>query len=310
VAIKETKKNDKNRHPAPQNNIQWGCIGMRWHIPQEDFGIVLDRYERYLRDCDYSENSIASGKKLVSNFLKFAKESHPTIEQADAYREILIDRKLAPGTINLYYFAIRNFYKMHGEEYKHIILACHNAIPHYFSEDEVHRIFDATRNIKHLAMLQTMFYGCLRASELCDLEDRDLDIAKLSVHVRHGKGDKEGIVCITPNCASTLRRYLSIRPTLLIDGKQYLFYTDDGNKWNRKIFHKIFEQIKHRAKITRPGGLHVFGRHTPATLMIAHGADIRVVQTILRHNDIKTTLRYAHVSDTTKRTMYDKFLVI
>jgi len=99
-------------------------------------------------------------------------------------------------------------------------------------------------------------------------------------------------------------------PPLLIDGRQYLFYTDEGNAWNRARFHKIFQYIKHRAKVTRPGGLHVFGRHTPATLMTAHGADIRVVQTIMRHNDIKTTLRYAHVSDTTKRTMYDKFLTI
>lgn len=44
--------------------------------------------------------------------------------------------------------------------------------------------------------------------------------------------------------------------------------------------------------------------------MIAHGADVRVVQRILRHNDIRTTLRYTHVSDSTKRVMYDKFLAL
>ena len=283
---------------------------MRWHIPQEDFGIVLDRYERYLRGREHSENSIVNEKRFVLTFLRFAKDPHPSIDQANAFRESLIDRKLAPATINLHCFALKNFYAMHGEEFKHVALTCHNAIPHFFSEDEVHRIFDAASNIKHLAMLQTMFYGCLRASELCMLEDKDLDLPKLAIHVRHGKGDKEGIVYITPHCGATLRRYLSIRPSLLIDGKQYLFDTDEGNAWNRARFHKIFQYIKHRAKVTRPGGLHVFGRHTPATLMIAHGADIRVVQTILRHNDIKTTLRYAHVSDTTKRTMYDKFLTI
>jgi integrase/recombinase XerD len=283
---------------------------VRWHIEQEDFGIVLDRYERYLRGQGYSDNSINSGRKFVLSFLKFSKDPHPSFEQADAFRESLLDRKLAPSTINLHCFAMRNFYKMHGEDFKHVTLTCHNTIPYFFSEDEVHRIFEATSNIKHLAMLQTMFYGCLRATELCTLEDRDIDLSKLSIHVRHGKGDKEGIVCITAHCANTLQRYLNIRPPLLIDGKQYLFYTDGGNMWTRVRFHKIFETIKQRAKVTRPGGLHVFGRHTPATLMISHGADIRVVQTIMRHNDIKTTLRYAHVSDTTKRTMYDKFLTI
>jgi len=62
--------------------------------------------------------------------------------------------------------------------------------------------------------------------------------------------------------------------------------------------------------VTKPGGLHVFSRHSPATLMIANGCDISIVQKILRHNDIKTTLRYTHVSDKTQREAYEKFLIL
>jgi integrase/recombinase XerD len=54
----------------------------------------------------------------------------------------------------------------------------------------------------------------------------------------------------------------------------------------------------------------VFARHTPATIMIANGADLRTVQEVLRHRDIRTTLRYAHVSDKTKREKYEKCLVL
>jgi integrase/recombinase XerD len=72
----------------------------------------------------------------------------------------------------------------------------------------------------------------------------------------------------------------------------------------------MFVNTKKRARVDRPGGVYVFSRHSPATIMIANGADVRVVQTILRHNDIKTTLRYIHVSDLTRRTMYDKFLLV
>jgi len=200
---------------------------------------------------------------------------------------------------------------MCGEQFEFPILRVNNAIPYFFTEEEVHRIFDAaSRNIKHLAMLQTLFYGCLRASELCSLEDKDIDLKNLTIRVRHGKGDKEGIVFITPQCAKTLKRYLEARPDFYIDDIQYLFFTDYGKPWNRIALHRMFILTKKRARIERPGGLHVFGRHSPATIMIAHGADVRVVQTILRHNDIKTTLRYAHVSDSTKRVMYDKFLAI
>jgi integrase/recombinase XerD len=101
--------------------------------------------------------------------------------------------------INTSCCAIKQFYSMYGEKFEFRALRVRNAIPYFFTEDEVGRIFyAASHNIKHLAMLQTMFYGCLRANELCELEDRDVDLSGLAIRVRHGKGDKEGIVLITP----------------------------------------------------------------------------------------------------------------
>ena len=282
-----------------------------WDVCNEDFESVLNRYERHLRNQRFSSNTVERYKKDISRLLVFSSDRHPTLEQADAFRDSLIEDGVAASSVNTVGCALKQFYGMYGEQFKIKTLRVRNIIPYFFSEDEVGRIFDAANhNIKHLAMLQTMFYGCLRASELCDLEDKDIDIDRLVIRVHHGKGDKDGFVMINPQCAQTLRRYLSVRPSKIINGKQYLFYTDYNRKWDRTSLFEVFRDIKRRAKVFSPGGLHVFGRHTPATLMIAHGADIRVVQTILRHNDIKTTLRYAHVSDTTKRTMYDKYLTV
>ncbi|MCJ7445180.1 MAG: tyrosine-type recombinase/integrase [Methanotrichaceae archaeon] len=67
---------------------------------------------------------------------------------------------------------------------------------------------------------------------------------------------------------------------------------------------------KKKAGIEKRGGLHVFGRHTPATIMISKGCDIRIVQTLLRHDDIRTTLRYAHVSDKTRQEWYNRTLTL
>lgn len=72
----------------------------------------------------------------------------------------------------------------------------------------------------------------------------------------------------------------------------------------------MFMSYKRKAGIEKKGGLHVFSRHTTATILIAKGCDIRIVQELLRHNDIRTTLRYAHVSDKTKRESYEKYLII
>jgi integrase/recombinase XerD len=67
---------------------------------------------------------------------------------------------------------------------------------------------------------------------------------------------------------------------------------------------------KREAGMKKPGAVHVFSGHTTATMMFANGADIRIVQEILRHKDLRTTLRYAHVSDKTKRENYEQCLTL
>jgi integrase/recombinase XerD len=101
---------------------------------------------------------------------------------------------------------------MWGEQIEYSFLKRNDEIPYYFSEEDVLKIFSVVRNIKHLAMLQTIFCGCLRASELCNLDDRDLDLSALRLRVREGKGGRDGIVLINNDCASTLKRYLLVRP--------------------------------------------------------------------------------------------------
>jgi integrase/recombinase XerD len=281
---------------------------VRWHVGKE-FDTTLDRYVRYLKAFGHRESTIERYRRLLAGFLKFAKASHPVTVMADEYRSHLIEEGQSASTINNASFAIAHFYKMHGEEWKAPKLPVHNAIPHFFTEEEVGRIFEAASyNIKHAAMFSLMLYACLRATELCLLEDRDLDLENLTVHVQSGKGDREAICLISPQCASTLRRYLEIRPKRLIDEKQYLFYTDYGHRWNRVELNAVFKKIKKRAGVDRPGSLHVWGRHTPCTLMVAHGANLAVVQAIMRHRSISTTMKYAHVADTTRRINYEKFL--
>ena len=90
-------------------------------------------------------------------------------------------------------------------------------------------------------MLQTLFYGCLRASELCNLDDRDLDLKSLILRVE-GKGGKEAMVYITDDCAKTLRRYLEVRAPLVIDGRKPLFYTDFGGRNPKRFLYATYRR--------------------------------------------------------------------
>jgi integrase/recombinase XerD len=197
---------------------------------------------------------------------------------------------------------------MLGEKVKLQHLKRNEIMPYYFDESEVQAIFSACQNLKHLAMLQLLFFGCLRASELCNLDDLDLDLKGLSVRVREGKGGRDGITYISEECAGTLRRYLEIRPQLLIEGRQPLFYTDFGNRWCRNDLHRMFIRIKRQAGITKRGGVHCFSRHTPATIMVSRGCDLRIIKEVLRHKDIRTTLKYVHVNDKVAHEWYNKTL--
>jgi len=98
---------------------------------------------------------------------------------------------------------------------------------------------------------------------------------------------------------------------LAINGKQYLFYTDWRQKWSRRSFERTFQCLKKRAGVAaKPGGVHVFGRHTPASITVKNGCDVYSLQQLMRHSSIKTTARYLHTDVATLREKQNKYLDI
>ena len=280
-----------------------------WTIKQSiDFKPTLLRYRNYLIDHGLRDSSVTSYVVAVTKYLDFAQTDRPSQEIASKFKEQLHMRKLSRSSINNYSFAIKRYHEMLGEKITLPYLNRNKILPYYFDQDDVLKIFSCCHNLKHYAIMQTLFYGCLRASELCNLDDSDVDFKTRTLRIRQGKGGKDGMVLLSDECLKVLRQYLDVRPPLKINGQSPLFYTDFGKRWDRRDVYRLFITYKQKAGIEKHGGVHVFSRHTPATIMIAKGCDIRIVKEVLRHNDIRTTLRYAHVSDKTKRDMYDEYL--
>ena len=286
-------------------------VKIDWHTKEAKHlnkDIVLDRFHRYLKSSGLHSTTIELYLARLNAFLEYADCEDPSIETANEYRDVLIDRDVSKSHINNTCFAIKRFFKLNNIEWKFIVLREDERVPYYFDENDVLAIFSVCTNIKHLAILQTLFYGCLRSSELCRLEDKDLDLKAKTIRLRQTKNGHDSVTMINGECVETLRRYLRVRPQQEIDGKIPLFYTDYLHLWSKEDIHRMFMDYKKKAGIKKPGAVHVFSRHTTATMMIANGADIRIVQEILRHRDIRTTLRYAHVSDKTKREKYEQCL--
>ncbi len=165
-------------------------------------------------------------------------------------------------------------------------------LPPTLSVEEVTRILDHTHNLKHWTILATFYATAVRSNELRHLKVSDLDSKRMVIHVREGKGGRAREIALSPALLERLRIYFRWRrPTdWLFPSKQRQNEPLD----NGSIRH-LCRAAGQRAGIGRPVFPHLF-RHACATHMLDAGADLRTIQVLLGHADIRTTARYLHVS--------------
>ena len=148
-------------------------------------------------------------------------------------------------------------------------------------------------SLRDHAILELLYAGGLRVGEICALrvEDLHLDMARAQVR---GKGDKERIVPLGRSAVEALERYLTLgRPGLVKAGVQRaLFLSVRGNPLTRQW---VWEMVRSASSSGSKASPHKL-RHSCATHMVEHGADLRSVQTLLGHADIATTQVYTHVA--------------
>jgi integrase/recombinase XerD len=167
------------------------------------------------------------------------------------------------------------------------------SLPQTISMEEIKRILELTRNLKHNTMLKVCYGMGLRVSEIVAIRLVDVNSNSMRVFINRAKGKKDRYVNLPSSLLDQLRVYFkTYRP------KTYLFEGQYGGQYSIRSAQKVFEQAMKRAKINIDTGIHGL-RHSFATHSLEQGTDIRFIQTLLGHNDIKTTLRYTHVTDIT-----------
>jgi integrase/recombinase XerD len=145
------------------------------------------------------------------------------------------------------------------------------------------------------AILELLYAGGLRVGEICSLQVEDLHLDQARAQVR-GKGDKERIVPLGERAVAALERYLAMgRPGLVKGGsiQRILFLSVRGHALTRQW---VWEMVRAAAKMDGNKASPHTLRHSCATHMVEHGADLRSVQTLLGHADIATTQVYTHVA--------------
>ncbi len=161
------------------------------------------------------------------------------------------------------------------------------------------------KGLRDRAMLELLYACGLRVSELVSLKQGQINM-KAGVLRLIGKGMKERLVPFGECATDWLERYLRESRPLLLEGRpqtEDLFVTRQGRAMSRQAFWQMLRRTTQKAGITKPLTPHTL-RHTFATHLLNHGADLRVVQMLLGHSDLATTQIYTHVAHDKLKNMH------
>lgn len=166
----------------------------------------------------------------------------------------------------------------------------HLQLPKVHATEQVKKLIQSTNNEKHKTMLMLAYATGLRLQEIINLKINDINSARMVIHVIRAKGKKDRQAILSERLLIQLRKYFKqYRP------KEFLFESEPGKKYGYRSLQMVFSRAKDKAGIKTAGGIHTM-RHSFATHLLENGTDLRLIQEMLGHNSIKTTIRYTHVS--------------
>lgn len=162
-------------------------------------------------------------------------------------------------------------------------------LPKVLAKEEIIEILNVTANQKHLLMLSLCYGMGLRVSEIVNLKRTDIDLKRMQVFISAAKGKKDRYANLPQFCKKLIISYLETYNPML-----FLFEGQHREKYTTRSVQAVFANAKTKAGIEKSIGIHSL-RHSFATHLLENGTDISLIQKLLGHNDVKTTLIYTQV---------------
>lgn len=224
-------------------------------------------------------------------------------EEIRQYRaHLFTDRKLDANTVCQHLSALRFFFiktlrrRWTVEETPYPKRAIR--LPDVLSREEVERLIDCADSPLHRVWLLTLYATGVRREELVQLKVENIDSARMLIHIQQGKGNQDRDVMLSPRLLEELRGYwrsANPKPKTYLSPGGGRAHASDVPMCGKTVFHAV-KHAAARAGIRKRVHPHTL-RHCFATHLLESGADLRTIQLLLGHADLKTTSRYLHLSE-------------
>jgi integrase/recombinase XerD len=264
------------------------------------------------------ESSTSSYVSDVARFLDFMDSQGFEVLDADVVEQYFLNgcQGLQKSTLSRYLSAIKayiQYISLHTQQFDFTDLLTYEfkskRLPKSISLKEFDTLLESAQSSdahpdEYLIMM-LLFTSGLRVSECTDLTMNSISLKDKTIKLV-GKGDKERIVLIHDQCFELLNHYLSeIRSKRLLSKSNIVLIQPNGKGYTRQKIHELVKACGGRVGLNsmHPHRL----RHGFASTLLRQGADLRSVQTLLGHSDIKTTQIYTHISDQSLHEKYHAF---
>ncbi len=260
--------------------------------------LTIDKYKNELIRLNYAVNSIKVYLQCFTKYLQyFEGRDYRNISDAEIknYLLHLVNNDKISGnyqnqiinSIKFYYEKVlnrpRKTYSINRPRKQ-------TKLPEVLSQAEIKSMFDVCTNLKHKAILLLMYSAGLRESEVINLCVSNIDSKEMVINIKQAKGAKDRIAPLSPKMLEVLREYYKqYKP------ENYMFKGQFKEQYSATSIRNIVNQLAEKAKITRNVHPHLI-RHCFATHCFEAGTELALLQRVLGHKNIKTTMIYAHIS--------------
>jgi site-specific recombinase XerD len=253
-----------------------------------------ENYERDLNQKRYSARTIKNYSSQVRLFLNHFqnRDSPKHISESDIKNYLLTAKEI--NSQNHMHSAIKLFYTFTMHQHRKFAFIEYakreQKLPQPLDPSEVKAIINACTNLKHKSII-FLLYGCgLRVGEVIDLKITAIDSVKNIINIIAAKGRKDRQVMLAPELLQMLREYF-----LAYQPKEYLFNGQFDVQYSSTSINQFLKKYAKIAGVKKNVHAHLF-RHSFATHLLENGTDIKIIQDLLGHADVKTTNIYTHVT--------------